>query len=117
MIWRGQIKAILAIIVVVGLVITFETRSPWPFVVLLVLVPVVSVGFGIVNTLSTAFRGRPLIYDVKIFDQRQGPSNVATPTGNPSGDPPSSPAGFCTNCGRPRSAGARFCANCGDQHA
>jgi len=29
---------------------------------------------------------------------------------------PSSPGGFCANCGRVRSSGARFCGNCGAQH-
>jgi len=92
----------LAIIVVVGLVITFATGSPLPFVGLLVLIPVASLGLGTVNTLSTAFRGKPVVYDVKIM-----------PTDNPPSVPRSSPDGFCTECGAALGAGAQFCARCG----
>jgi hypothetical protein len=121
MIWRGQLKAIMGIIVVLGLVISVviynTTDSVWPFIVLVILVPVVGLGFGILNTLSTAVRGKPLVYDVKIFDERPSPPNVSMPMGSPPGVSPSSPGGFCTNCGAPRIAAARFCTNCGAQHA
>ena len=76
MIWRGQLKAIMAMIAVVGLVISLAiyntTGSVGPFFWLLVLIPVVALGFGILNTLSTAIRGKPLAYDIKIFDERSG---------------------------------------------
>jgi zinc-ribbon domain len=118
MIWRGQLKAIMTIIAIAGLVISLAiyntTGSVGPFFWLMVLIPVAALGFGILNTLSTAVRGKPLVYDVKIFDERP---NVSAPMSSPSGVPPVSPGGFCTNCGRPRSAGARFCTNCGAQHA
>ncbi len=70
MIWRGQIKAIMAIVVVVGLGITFATRSPRVFLGLVILVPVAALVLGIVNTISTAFSGKPLIYDVKIMQTK-----------------------------------------------
>ena len=77
MIWRGQLKAIMAIIAVAGLVISLAiyntTGSVGPFFWLLVLIPLAALGFGILNTLSTAFRGKPLAYDIKIFDERLGP--------------------------------------------
>jgi hypothetical protein len=118
MIWRGQLKAIMAIIAVAGLAISLAiyntTGSVGPFFWLLVLIPAAALGFGILNILSTAFRGKPLAYDVKIFDERP---NVSMPVSNASRVPPVSPVGFCTNCGGPRSAGARFCTNCGAQHA
>jgi hypothetical protein len=120
MIWRGQLKAIMGIVVVLGLVISVviynATDSVWPFFVLVILVPVVGLGFGILNTLSTAIRGKPLAYDVKIFDERLSPPNLSMPMGSPPGVSAPSPGGFCTNCGRLRSAGARFCTNCGAQH-
>jgi predicted ferric reductase len=121
MIWRGQLKAIMGIVVVLGLVISVviynATDSVWPFFVLVILVPVVGLGFGILNTLSTAVRGKPLAYDVKIFDERSSSPNVSMPMGSSPGVSASSPGGFCTNCGRPRNVAARFCTNCGAQHA
>jgi len=104
MIWRGQIKAIMAIIVVVGLAISFSWRSPWPFLVLVVLVPVVLLGMGTLNTLSTAFRGKPLIYDVKVM-----------PTDTTRNARPSSPGDFCVKCGAAFGAEAQFCSKCGTQ--
>lgn len=120
MIWRGQLKAIMAMIAVAGLVISLAiyntTGSVGPFFWLLVLIPLAALGFGILNTLSTAFRGKPLAYDIKIFDERSGAPNLSMPMGSPPGVSAPSPGGFCTNCGRLRSAGARFCTNCGAQH-
>ncbi|MGA2113561.1 MAG: zinc ribbon domain-containing protein [Bryobacteraceae bacterium] len=120
MIWSGQIKAIVGIVVFIGLIISFviysATDGVWPFFVLLVLIVAASLGMGILNTLSTAFTGKPFVYDVKVFDERRSAPNASVATGNPFGVPPSSPSGFCTNGGRPRSVGARFCTNCGAEH-
>jgi hypothetical protein len=109
MIWRGQIKAIMAIVVVVGLGITFATGSPWVFLGLVILIPVAGLILGIVNTISTAFSGKPLIYDVKIMPTNSSSGREVHPVSAPI----SSPAGFCSNCGGALTGGARFCAKCG----
>jgi xanthosine utilization system XapX-like protein len=109
MLWRGQVQAIgcIASFLVLGLAIMIglDTNSPWPVVVALVLIVVVGVGYKILNIFKTAVTGKPIAVDTMIWDSR------------PTTARPSSPDGFCTNCGSPRSAGARFCTHCGGQHS
>lgn len=111
MIWRARFNALFSIAAILGFVICIavydRTRSVWPFLLLAVLILAARFGFELLNTLATALTGKPLAYEVKIFDR---PPVV-------SGVPPAPTHRFCTKCGSLRPAGANYCTECGQRHA
>jgi len=72
MIWRGQYTAILALIFIAGVVVSFIMESVEPGFAALTFVILAHVGVGVINLLFRAFLGRPLVYDVKIMSDDRG---------------------------------------------
>ena len=70
MIWRGQYHAILAVIALVSIGISAYKGDPKIAVVTVVLVILLKIGIGLIDLIFKAFTGKPLIYDVKIIDDR-----------------------------------------------
>lgn len=72
MIWQGQYNAILFILFMIGLVIAFVNSSVEIGIATFVLILAIRIVVWIVNILFMAFLGRPLVYDVKILNNKRG---------------------------------------------
>jgi len=74
--WRGQYNALMTLIMVPALlvagIVSYATDNWLILIGLIVLYCVWSMGLGMLNLLSKAFRGKPIIYDGRIDADQKG---------------------------------------------
>jgi hypothetical protein len=75
--WVGQYNAILVVALAIAGVISYFVGNASVFMVVLFLVIVLRLGVGVLNLLSKAVRGKPIIYDVRIDRQADGSSRAS----------------------------------------
>lgn len=75
--WVGQYNAILLVVLVVAGIASYLAGTAGIFMTAFVLVVLLRLGVGVLNVLSKAVRGKPLIYDVRIDQQADGSSRAS----------------------------------------
>lgn len=75
--WIGQFNALLALAAVALAGIAYLTGKPEIFMGGAAVLVVLRLGVGVLNLLSKAFRGKPLIYTVRIDSARDGSSQAS----------------------------------------
>ncbi|NFV80079.1 hypothetical protein [Magnetospirillum aberrantis] len=75
--WIGQFNALLAVAAVVLAGIAYLAGKPEIFMGGAAALVVLRLGVGVLNLLSKVFRGKPLIYTVRIDAARDGSSRAS----------------------------------------
>lgn len=75
--WIGQFNALLALTAVVLGAIAYLAGNPAIFMGGAAVLVMLRLGVGVLNLLSKAFRGKPLIYTVRIDQARDGSSRAS----------------------------------------
>ncbi|KJS37291.1 MAG: hypothetical protein VR70_12705 [Rhodospirillaceae bacterium BRH_c57] len=72
MIWYGQYNAILILILLAGIIVSFMVEEPGFAIITFALVIFLRICVGFINLLFKAFVGRPLVYNTKIMHTKTG---------------------------------------------